>query len=275
MKNWLYKIKEQIQHFKYRKKLNIVLVLVGLLPILLIGGYMWCGFRTLLMEKEYEALEVALNQSCLSMEKQTEIFENLANYLVFDLDLQDVLLAEQTADYDSFSKYSEVVDPVLGAPKFYHESIERVTIYSEKIRIPHDTTLAPLSEISGMGWFPGLSDSQKSLWVWPDEEHKDILLIRKFPGQELKDVYLGIYCDLGKLMESLQYFEKKESGILLLDEQGNVLLSKLEAGMKAGEKVSQGMGTATGMWRSGSAVCRSGPMCLRENRRFTRDFMTC
>lgn len=149
MKRWIEKGVDWIRNLKYRRKLNLVLILVGLLPVIIIGGYMIYGFRELLGEKEYESMEVSLNQASATIDKQLEIYSNLLNYIVFDRDLQEILDREQTQDYASYSNYVNVVDPILNTPKFYHDSIKKITIFSEDIKIPHDITLAPLADIQG------------------------------------------------------------------------------------------------------------------------------
>lgn len=223
MKRWIEKGVDWIRNLKYRRKLNLVLILVGLLPVIIIGGYMIYGFRELLGEKEYESMEVSLNQASATIDKQLEIYSNLLNYIVFDRDLQEILDREQTQDYASYSNYVNVVDPILNTPKFYHDSIKKITIFSEDIKIPHDITLAPLADIQGKNWFKQLRQASDAIWVWPDENHDEILAIRSFPGYRTTEAYLGIYCELNRLMEPLQYFEKEGAGILLADEKNQTL----------------------------------------------------
>lgn len=223
MKRGIEKGVDWIRNLKYRRKLNLVLILVGLLPVIIIGGYMIYGFRELLGEKEYESMEVSLNQASATIDKQLEIYSNLLNYIVFDRDLQEILDREQTQDYASYSNYVNVVDPILNTPKFYHDSIKKITIFSEDIKIPHDITLAPLADIQGKNWFKQLRQASDAIWVWPDENHDEILAIRSFPGYRTTEAYLGIYCELNRLMEPLQYFEKEGAGILLVDEKNQTL----------------------------------------------------
>ncbi len=168
-------------------------------------------------------MEVSLNQASATIDKQLEIYSNLLNYIVFDRDLQEILDREQTQDYASYSNYVNVVDPILNTPKFYHDSIKKITIFSEDIKIPHDITLAPLADIQGKNWFKQLRQASDAIWVWPDENHDEILAIRSFPGYRTMEAYLGIYCELNRLMEPLQYFEKEGAGILLVDEKNQTL----------------------------------------------------
>lgn len=222
MMRWLKKLCHRIKELKYGRKLYLVLGLVGLLPVITIGSYMVYGFRDILSGKEYEMMDVSLNQVCAALEKQSDIYRNLSDYLVFDQELRDILERSQTSEYDTYSSYVDIVDPVLSAPKFYHSGINRITIYADSIKIAHDTTLAPLSEIEGQKWFAQLTELD-SMWVWADDEGEELLLVRKFPGFSEKAAYLGIYCDIDTFTESLGYFEKEGAGILLLDSRGEIL----------------------------------------------------
>ena len=203
--------------------MNLVLIMVGLLPLAAVSVFMILGFRKILVEKEYEAMDVALNQTLSTIDKQVGIYTNLMNYLVFDDDLQKVLGEEQTKDFKSYNNYVNIVDPTLNTPKFYQEGIRRVTIYSQNIKIPHDVTLAPLEEIQDKKWFGQLEQASECIWVWSGTDREEILAIRTFPGYRDTKSYLGMYCSLESLMEPLYYFQKDGAGILLTDEDDRIL----------------------------------------------------
>ncbi|MGN1185287.1 MAG: sensor histidine kinase [Oliverpabstia sp.] len=223
MKKWMNKCIEACRNMKYRKKMNLVLIMVGLLPLAVVSIFMILGFRKILVEKEYESMEVALNQTLNTIDKQVGIYTNLMNYLVFDDDLQKVLGEEQTKDFKSYNNYVNIVDPILNTPKFYQEGIRRVTIYSQNIKIPHDVTLAPMEEIQDKKWFSQLEQASKCIWVWSGTDREEILAIRTFPGYRDTKSYLGMYCSLESLIEPLYYFQKDGAGILLTDEDDRIL----------------------------------------------------
>lgn len=226
MKNWCRRQIDWFQDLKYRKKMNLVLISVGLLPLVIVGVFMIRGFWKMITENEYESMEVSLNQTCDTINRQVDIYANLINYVAFDNGLQDILEREQAQDYQSYNNYVNVVDPILTAPKFYHDGVDHLTIYSGNIKIPHDVTLAPLQEIEEEPWFVQLQNSSRRIWVWPDSGRDEILLIRKFPGYRETEAYLGMYCYLESLIEPLQYFKKDGFGILLVDDQAQILYSQ-------------------------------------------------
>lgn len=226
MKKWSKKRICWFQELKYRKKLNLVLILVGLLPLIIVSAFMIHGFRNMLTDKELESMGVSLNQTCDTIDRQVDIYTNLLNYVVFDNELQEVLEREQAQDFQSYNNYVNIVDPILTTPKFYHDGISRLTIYSDNITISHDTTLAPLTEIQEKRWFEELKKTPGGIWAWPDQGRSEILLIRKFPGYRATEAYLGLYCDLESLIEPLHFFKKDGAGILLVDDQDKILYSQ-------------------------------------------------
>lgn len=248
MKKWFNELYTKIQNMKYRHKLSMVMILVGIVPIFMIGIFMLINFRELLKGNENEAMEVALNQSCSSIEKQADIMENLVNYIVFDQDLQEILEDSQTPDYATYEKYVNVVDWVLDTPQFYHDGIEQITIYAESIEIPHDTTLAPLSQIEDQPWFAALEKEEDAIWVWPDDSHEKLLVIRKFPGFYEKRAYLGIYCSTDIFIEPLKYYEKEGAGMALVDKNNDILHVQVDESIKELKKNAEEIWT--GYWHA-------------------------
>lgn len=226
MKNWRKRRSCWFQDLKYRRKLRLVLILVGLLPFVIVSVFMIRGFWKMVTENEYESMGVSLNQTCDMIDKQVDIYMNLLNYVVFDNELQEILEREQVQDYQSYNNYVNVVDPILTTPKFYHDGVDHLTIYSDNITISHDVTLAPLEEIAEEPWYVQLQNSPGGIWTWPDSGRDEILLIRKFPGYRETEAYLGMYCYLDSLIEPLEYFKKDGFGILLVDDYDQILYSQ-------------------------------------------------
>ena len=241
MKKWIIQIISWFKNQKYRRKLNLVMILVGLLPLCVVAVFMISGFNHILLEREQEAIEVSLKQVGDSIEQQVDIYDNLLTYTVFDSELQGILDKKQEKTYEVYYDYTYVVDTVLNMPKFYHENIDHLTIYSDNIETAHGTTLVPLSEIKDMPWFDRLESSVEGIWVWPDEGHQKLLIIRRFPGFHESEAYLGIYCTLQGFTDPMKYFEKDGAGIMMVDEDNNILFmnSAYGAGMSYEELAGQ------------------------------------
>lgn len=228
MRKWMNKIDTFFSNLKFRYKMNLALILSGFAPLLIVGLFTIYNFYNMMADREYESLEVSLNQTCDTINKQVEIYSNLLNYFVFDHDLQKILEKEQTQEYQSYNEYVNIVDPILNTPKFYHEGIDHLTIYADNILIPHDITLAPLDTISSEPWFEEMQSSDGEMWAWPNIENNEILFMRRFPGYSDTVAYLGMYCNMDTLIEPLNYFKKEGAGILLTSESGEIFYSSTE-----------------------------------------------
>ena len=203
------KLRSYFRNSKYRSKLNVFFLLIGLIPLLVTSIFVIFRFYRILTDQAYESMEVSLHQACDTINRQVDIYDNLLNYTVFDQSLQSVLEKPQTQKYETYKAYVETIDPVLTAPKFYHDSIVQMTIYSNNIQVEHDLTLAPLSKIEGEEWFSELEKTSETIWVWPDDTKNQLLAIRCFPGYRDTKAYLGMYCDLNFLKEALNSFQKE------------------------------------------------------------------
>ena len=241
MKTWIKKKMAWFRNQKYRRKLNLVMILIGLLPLCIVAVFMIQGFNRILSEREREAIEVSLKQVGDSIVQQVDIYDNLLTYTVFDSELQGILDKKQQKTYEVYHDYTYVVDPVLNMPRFYHEDIDHLTIYSDNIETAHGTTLSPLSDIKDMAWFEELESSAEEIWVWPDDSHQQLLVIRRFPGFHESEAYLGIYCTLQGFTDPMQYFEKEGTGIMMVDEDDNILFmnSSYGTGMTYDEVAEQ------------------------------------
>lgn len=241
MKTWMNKRIAWFRNQKYRRKLNLVMILEGLLPLCIVAVFMIQGFYRILSEREQDAIEVSLKQVGDSIAQQVDIYDNLLTYTVFDSELQGILDKKQQKTYEVYHDYTYVVDPVLNMPKFYHEDIDHLTIYSDNIETAHGTTLRPLSDIKDMDWFGELESSAEEIWVWPDDSHQQLLVIRRFPGFHESEAYLGIYCTLKGFTGPMQYFEKEGAGIMMVDEDNRILFmnSSYGTGMTYDELAEQ------------------------------------
>ena len=62
--------------------------------------------------------------------------------------------------------YNQIVttfDPMLSSLKYFHNDINRVTIYVDKA-IKHDTTIAPIEEIKDRPFYNSAAESTKIQW---------------------------------------------------------------------------------------------------------------
>ena len=86
---------------------------------------------------------------------------------------------------------------------------------------------------------------------------------------------MGIYCELNRLMEPLQYFEKEGAGILLVDEKNQTLFCNA---LGDEESEVQGVEEIESSYRYMKRRIQDLPyifISIWEKRQFIPDFMKC
>lgn len=176
MKKQIRKLLHRFENLKFRKKLSVLMLIVGLVPVVFLAFSMQYGMTNQLREKEQYNLEKILEQSVNSIENQSQIYENLVDYLSYSQSLRNIFDTEMESDYEKYLKYVKVADPLLQMPTIYHKEIRSITLYSDNIEVPHGDTLLPMSEAentSGCPNFHFVKITFLKVFIILPENHRD------------------------------------------------------------------------------------------------------
>ena len=113
MKKQIRKLLHRFENLKFRKKLSVLMLIAGLVPVVFLAFSMQYGMTNQLREKEQYNLEKILEQSVNSIENQSQIYENLVDYLSYSQSLRNIFDTEMESDYEKYLKYVKVADPFL------------------------------------------------------------------------------------------------------------------------------------------------------------------
>ena len=219
------KIFQKFKDLKYRNKIAILTIAAGLLPVGIIVAYMQTGMIAQLRERETGSMDKSVNQAVESIENQVQIYENLIDYLSYSQDLRNVLSQKEGRDYETYIRYTDVVDPLLEMPLVYHQEIEGITIYSDNIEVAHGTTLIPMSEMKGEDWYSRLSKGSLLEWFVKRGANREIVAVRKFYGDQDISAVLAMQLDYGKVLEPFSNLLKDNIGGIIFDADENVVYS--------------------------------------------------
>ena len=227
---------------KYRHKLTILLVTASLVPMILLVLYSHDRMSSLLREKEMEDMSSILEQTGEGIDSQIEVFSSLLNYLTYSPDIEDLITEKNMDNYQAYIKYTEVADPLLSVPKSYHDAIIQIQLFAESIKVRHEYTLVPLSEVDKEWWYDKLEEDVSVQWV-VDSQIPEIAAVRRiYTGREQTAV-LCVTLDYNKIFQPFEKIISAESGGMILDKGGNVLFQKEMLGEKeekdSGEAVSR------------------------------------
>lgn len=235
-------IKNKFENMKYRHKLTILLVTASLVPMILLVLYSHDRMSSLLREKEMEDMSSILEQTGEGIDSQIEVFSSLLNYLTYSPDIEDLITEKNMDNYQAYKKYTEVADPLLSVPKSYHDAIIQIQLFAESIKVRHEYTLVPLSEVDKEWWYDKLAEDVSVQWV-VDSQIPEIAAVRRiYTGREQTAV-LCVTLDYNKIFQPFEKIISAESGGMILDKGGNVLFQKEMLGEKeekdSGEAVSK------------------------------------
>ena len=218
-------IKNKFKNMKYRHKLTILLVTASLVPMILLVWYSHGRMSSLLREKEMEDMYSILEQTGEGIDSQIEVFSSLLNYLTYSPDIEDLITEKNMDNYYAYKKYTEVADPLLSVPKSYHDAILQIQLFADSIKVRHEYTLVPLSEVGKEWWYDKLEEDVSVQWV-VDREKPEIAAVRRIYDGKEQTAVLCITLDYNKIFQPFENIISEESGGMILDREGNVLFQK-------------------------------------------------
>ena len=236
MKN---KIKNWFENAKIQKKIMIIYICIGTVPILFLGLFALSQERKTLMERERRNIEDSLSQGASQLKSKILVYNNLSDYIAFNHPISDVLIGDYDDIFSMYEQYTATVDPVLSSLKYFNPNINQITIYLDKDIVKHDTTVDALHTIEGEKWYREYKDSlsQKVKWII-DGKEKTSFSARTMPIMEQNKQKGILYLDVNydTLFSGFDDISRDGYGLYVIDKAGNVLFEKDTFDQKAGNK---------------------------------------
>ena len=217
------KLLQSFKNLKFRYKLTLLVLAAGLIPVSIIVVYMQSGMMNLLHENEVDNLEKSLEQAVETIENQEQIYENLVDYLSYSQDLRDILTMEPRSDYETYTEYVDVADPLLQMPQLYHREIREITLYAGAIEVPHGNTLMPLSRAKEQEWYSQLESGTLMQWTVTRGADQEITASRKFYDGDDITAVLSMSLDYRAVLEPFTNLLLDNTGGIVLDGDGNMV----------------------------------------------------
>lgn len=219
------KIKQKINDIRLQNKLVIIYVVTGLIPLIVLFVFAYCQMRNILMDRDLKSIKGALEQSVATVDGQIEVYDNLSNYITFNDTLSGVLSYDYKSTYEMYNQIVTTFDPMLSSLKYFHNDINRVTIYVDKA-IKHDTTIAPIEEIKDRPFYNSAAESTKIQW-FVDEDSRTLVSARKMSTLDQLGILGIMYIDVDydSMMSSFTGGLEQNCGMVVLDADGRVICS--------------------------------------------------
>ncbi|MCS7202032.1 MAG: sensor histidine kinase [Dictyoglomus sp.] len=191
--------------FRMYEKLIISYILVSLIPILILGSFAIIHFRNFASESISREIYNNLETIKLKMEEMNDEAVNIANKLMIDQRLKELLLHRYKTPLEAYLKYSGYKD-IENYKTLYAKTISHIRIYSEN----------PTILENGI-FYKATKDIRQQHWY--KLAHRLNGFIRWELIYEYKDLYPQYYLSLVRLLRDV-YNEK--FGVLVIN------LNKLE-----------------------------------------------
>lgn len=222
MKEKLVKWIRKFNNIKFRHKLVLTYFCVGVIPILVLGIFCYQQSRSQLMEREQNNIQDYMMQSVSGLDNQMRIYNNLSDYISYNQTIAQVVSYDYKSYYEMYQQFNEVLDPILSSLKYFHDDVNKVTIYTKNDIVKHDTTIAPISEIKGTDWYPKVENSREILW-FADAGKKTVFSSRNMSMLKQCDCegILYINVDYNSMFSNFSQMSSKNYGVYIVDDNGN------------------------------------------------------
>lgn len=165
------KIRRKTSDLKLKYKFVLIYCFTGFIPVFIIFLVSLYLMRGVLRENSTENINSYLYQATASLDGEIKIYDNLSSYISFNQSISQVLNYDYESVYNMYDQFVTVMDPLLSSLMYFHDEVNRVTIYIDKNVVKHGTTLAPMSEISDKEWCKeALSDNDNHWYVDMDKK---------------------------------------------------------------------------------------------------------
>lgn len=216
-------IRQRINNIKLQNKLASIYIVTGLIPLFVLFAFAFGQMRSILMDRDIRSMQGSLEQSVATVDGQIEVYNNLSNYITFNETVSSVLAYDYSSTYEMYSQIVTTFDPMLSSLKYFHDDINRVTVYVDN-GIKHDTTIAPISEIKNEPFYRSASASTAINW-YVDKDNKKLISARKMSTLEQMGVTGIIYIDVDydSVMSSYRQGLETNCGVIVVDGSGAVI----------------------------------------------------
>ncbi|SEV92303.1 sensor histidine kinase [[Clostridium] fimetarium] len=212
-----------MKNTKLKYKLGLIYLVTSILPIMVLFSFSYFQIKKMLMEKDTKTIQTFLYQSTEVVDNQIQIYDNLSNYISFNETISRIVSYDYKSNYEMYNQFVNIMDPMLASLKYFHNDVNKVTIYTDK-DIKHDETIAPISEISGKWWFNDACNKSDLEW-YADNDSKILFSARKMPmldkSNMLGILYIGV--DYNKVFDTYTQNIDDNYGVFVTDENGNVI----------------------------------------------------
>lgn len=203
------KAKEKFYNLSIRKKLIILLCVVGFIPVILLGSSISMNSYMTIVENRQADMANSLEQACLSVDNQLAICEQMMRYFVYDWNVIAFLECspqKKTERYGYYQKLREAISALL----YQNLAMKSVTIYSQGILQSFGDEAKPFEQLKDEPWFhKNMPDRH---W-FVNQEAMELAALYKIHSNSGLESYAVVRVDLETIFKSLLQFAAGDYGV--------------------------------------------------------------
>lgn len=217
-------VKQWYKNLKFRRKVLLGYIAVGLIPVIILGIFSYAQVRHLLIEREKQVLDETLKQNVTALEGSLTAYKNFMDSLVWNANFNQAVTEQYETNFQMYLSYRDVIDPMISNIRNLNPSVERITVYtSNESLYPHGNHVRPLSEIGIQT--ESLKDSRIH---WNYSENKKLELYCKIYSAKKSEQNI-VYMQISdkQTLAHLKTLFQDDYGIFILDENDDTVFSYL------------------------------------------------
>ena len=134
------RLKQYFLDLKFRNKIIGTSLIIGLIPIVLLGFFSYSRVSSLLVEREETALRETLHREVMQLEHKLDSYLSAMNLVAWNENIRLALAKDYQSNYEMYLTYRDTIDPMFLAIRSFNQDITGITIYTDAHIYPHDNT---------------------------------------------------------------------------------------------------------------------------------------
>ncbi len=203
------KLRQRFNNLTIRKKLIVLLCLVGFFPVALLGVYIVVNSHKAVVTNRKEDMSNSLKLACASVNNQMAICEQMMRYFVYTPNVSRFLECNPEEKTERYGYYQELRS-AISALQYQNFTIQSITIYSQGISQAFGNEAKPLALLEEESWFD--RDLKEKQW-YIDGKTEKMINLYKIPSYFKVESYTVVRIDKNTLFQGLSQLTVGNSGV--------------------------------------------------------------
>ncbi|KRF01126.1 hypothetical protein ASG89_26350 [Paenibacillus sp. Soil766] len=213
------------QNLRFKQKLFISYMVVSIIPVVVLGTFSYHQASSFLLQQAKQNLDGAISQIAETINYRAKQHEAIINSITQNVVFKRIFINN---DGDFPVLYRDYVDPFFSNILDFNHDILQISVFTENQSILRGEYILPLDLASDLKWAKQQTHLKETQW---NIKNGKLFATRPFVSEE--GVQLGkapavlfLSIDADRLFQGLDDIKTNAYGILILDKEGNQILSK-------------------------------------------------